>query len=571
MKKNREIAQLFNEIADALEFKNENTFKVVAFRKAARIMEELTEDVVKLVREDKLRAIPGIGTSMAEAIEEYVDSGRMQRHRDATAGIPPALLDLLNVQGLGPRTVALAHHELGVRTLADLKKVIANGTLAALPRMGEKKVDNIRKGIELFERSHERLSIAIAEQLASAVIIHLREHAGVTQVSPAGSLRRWKETIGDIDILATGPDPARIVKTFTGYPGVEQVLAAGATKASILVEDVQIDLRVVAEQEYGAALMYFTGSKEHNVKMRGLALARGLKLNEYGLFRGDRYTAGRTEEEVFRALGMEWIPPELREDRGEVERAQEHALPQLVELEQIRGDLQMHSTYSDSSAELRELAATCRGMGYEYLLITDHSKSAHYAHGMDVRRLRKQWDEIDALNRRFRDFKILKGVEVDIVADGTLDYADDILSQLDLVVASIHQGFTKRVTERMCAAMENPYVDIIGHPTGRLISKREGYTMDLDRVMEQARRTGTWLECNAYPDRLDLNDLNLKQAGELGIRVSLGTDSHSVEDLTAMKYGVATCRRGWLKPEEVVNTYSLTRLLKSRKRNARKR
>lgn len=563
--KNKELARIFNLIADALEYKGENVFRVVAYRKAARVLEELTQDVEELNKTGKLKELPGIGEGIAKKIDEYLRTGRMAKYEEATKGIPESLLELLNIQNLGPKTLALANKHLGVKTLEDLKRVIDDGSLARLPQMGEKKVENIKKGIELYERSHERLSIAVAEGIAGGVIEYLKKNAPINEISPAGSLRRWKETIGDIDILVTGKDHKKITEVFTKYPKAERVLSAGETKSSILVEGgIQVDIRIVDAGSFGVALQYFTGSKAHNVKLRTIAVGKKWKLNEYGVFKGDKAIAGETEEGVYKILGLDWIPPELREDRGEVELAQRKSLPRLVELGDIKGDLQMHSNYSDATATIEELAGFCEKLGYEYILITDHSQSVRYAHGMEIARLYKQWEEIDHLNRRFK-IRILKGIEVDILPNGKLDYPDKILKEFDLVVASIHQGFAKNVTERICDAMDNPYVDIIGHPTGRLISKREGYIMDLNRVFEKAVETKTFLECNAYPDRLDLNDVNLKRAKEMGIKISLGTDAHGLNELLWMKFGVATCRRGWLEKEDVVNTYPLQKLLSMRK------
>ncbi len=568
MKKNREIAQIFNQIADALEYKGENVFRVVAYRKAARVLEELIEDVEELAQSDRLKNLPGIGEGMAKKIEEYLKTGKMQKYIEATKGIPPSLLELLNIQNIGPKTLALANKHLGVKNLVDLKRVIENGSLAKLPQMGEKKVENIKKGIELYERSHERLSIAVAESIASNVVEYLKKNAPILQISPAGSLRRWKETIGDIDILVTGKDHKKIVEVFTKYPDAERIISAGETKSSILVQNgIQVDIRIVDKKSYGAALQYFTGSKAHNVKLRSIAASKKWKLNEYGLFEEEKAIAGENEEEVYKKLDLQWIPPELREDRGEVELALMNKLPKLIELSDIKGDFQMHSNYSDSSATIEELALAAQKMGYEYILITDHSRSAKYAHGLEIERLYKQWEEIDSLNKKFKNFRILKGIEVDILPNGKLDYPDKILKELDMVVASIHQGFSKNVTERICSAMENPYVDIIGHPTGRLISKREGYAVDIEKVIQKAAETKTFLECNAYPDRLDLNDVNLKRCKELGVKVSIGTDAHSVEELNWMKFGVATCRRGWLEKTDVVNTYPFEKLLKSKKIN----
>jgi DNA polymerase (family 10) len=564
--RNKEIAELFNQIADALEFKNENFFKVLAYRKAARVLEELVDDVAELDRTGKLMELPGIGRAIAEKIAEYLATGRMKKYEEVTKDIPASLLELLNIQNIGPKTLALAYKELSVKTIADMKKAIASGRLKELPMMGEKKAENILKGIELYERSHERLAINIAEEVAARVVAYLKQNALVSNVSAAGSLRRWKETIGDIDILATGKDGKKIIGIFTRYPETREVAAAGDTKGSIVVDEgVQVDLRIVDEKSYGAALQYFTGSKEHNVKLRAIAAAKGLKLNEYGLYRGKKFVAGKTEEEIYRYLGLAWIEPELREDRGEIEAALKNKLPRLVEMKDIRGDLQMHSTYSDSEATIEELAAEAQKLDYEYILLTDHSQSARYAHGMEPARLYRQWREIERLNKKFEGFQILKGIEVDILKDGKIDYPDQILKEFDLVIGSIHQGFTKNVTERVSAAMENPYVDIIGHPTGRLISSREGYVIDLNKVMEKAAATGTWLECNAYPDRLDLNDVNLKKAREMGIKISIGTDAHGVPELRWFKFGLETCRRGWLEAREVVNTYPWEKLRLLRK------
>jgi len=563
--KNKELARLFDRIADALEFKGEMVFRILAYRKAARVLDDLVEDVEVLHRAGKLDELPGIGAGIAKKIVEYLETGRMKKYVEVTKGIPDSLLNMLDIQNLGPKTLAQANKKLKVKTLTDLKKVIASGKLAQLPQMGEKKVENIRKGIELYEKGHERLSIAVAEGVATDIIAYLKEKTYAKNISPAGSLRRWKETIGDVDILATGRGGAKIVKVFTKYPKAERVLAAGETKGSLVVEGgVQVDLRVVPPGSYGAALQYFTGSKSHNVRCRNIARTKGMKLSEYGLFKGRKMVAGKSEEEVYDMLGIGFIPPELREDRGEIEAALMKKLPALVTLKDIKGDLQMHSNYSDSSASITQLVDFAESLKYEYILITDHSRSAKYAHGLEVERLHKQWKEIGKINKKSK-VHVLKGIEVDILTDGKLDYSDKVLKQCDLVVASIHQGFKKNVTERICAAMENQYVDMIGHPTGRLISSREGYAVDLQKVMEKAAATGTWLELNAYWDRLDLSDVNLRVAKEMGIRISIGTDAHDTKGLLWMKFGVATARRGWLEPKDIVNTYSIKKLFASRK------
>ncbi|UCG91822.1 MAG: DNA polymerase/3'-5' exonuclease PolX [candidate division WOR-3 bacterium] len=570
--KNKELARIFNRIADALEYKGENVFRVVAYRKAARVLDDLVEDVETLNKEGRLDELPGIGEGIAKKIDEYLRTGKMKKYEEVIKRIPHTLLDMLDIQNLGPKTLALAHKKLGVKNLRDLKHVIVNGRLAKLPQMGEKKVENIRKGIELFERAHERLSIAVAQKVASEIVEYLNENADIEHISPAGSLRRWKETIGDIDILTTGKDGAGIINTFTKFPQTERILAAGETKGSIIVEGgVQVDLRIVAPKSYGAALQYFTGSKAHNIRLRNIAKSKGLKLSEYGVFKGKRVVAGKTEQDIYKILGLSYVPPELREDRGEVEAAQKKKLPELVDIKDIKGDLQMHSTYSDSTATMRELADFAEKIGYEYILISDHSQSAKYAHGLEPKRLYKQWREIDQLNKKLKKLLLLKGTEVDILKDGRLDYSDTILKKCDLVVASIHQGFTKNVTERISAAMDNPHVDIIAHPTGRLISSREGYSIDIHRVMEKAAETGTWLELNAYWDRLDLNDVNLKMAKEMGIKISIGTDAHSTEGLLWMKFGVATARRGWLECNDIINTFPVEKIISMRKINRGKK
>jgi DNA polymerase (family 10) len=576
--KNKELAKIFSRIADALEFKDANVFRIIAYRRAGRVLDDLVEDIEVLNKQGRLAELPGIGKAIAEKINEYLSTGKMKKYKEVTKGVPNTLLDMLDIQNLGPKTLALANKMLAVKNQKDLKKVIKNGSLAKLPQMGEKKVENIKKGLELYERAHERLSIEVAQNVAREIIEYLKKDTKIKNISSAGSLRRCKETIGDIDILTTGKNGAEIIKIFTKFPKTEQVLAAGATKSSIIVKGgVQVDLRIVEPKSYGAALQYFTGSKAHNIRLRNIAKSKGLKLSEYGVFslrdtgiKRKKMVAGKTEEEVYKIIGLTYVPPELREDRGEVEAALKKRLPGLIKIKDIKGDLQMHSTYSDSTATIKQLADFARKLGYEYILITDHSQSAKYAHGLEPERLYKQWQEIDNINKQSKKLRVLKGVEVDILKSGKLDYLDKILKQCDLVVAAIHQGFTKNVTERIYAAMDNPYVDIIAHPTGRLISQREGYVIDIHKVMEKAAQTRTWLELNAYPDRLDLNDVNLKAAKEMDIKISIGTDAHSIEGLLWMKFGVATARRGWLEPKGVVNTNSLKKLLTARKINKKR-
>jgi DNA polymerase (family 10) len=564
--KNKEIAALFSRIADALEIKGELAFKVLAYRKAASLMEDLGEDVETLAAEKRLQTIPGIGSGIAAKIEEYLATGKMTKYEEAMAGIPESLLELLEIQNLGAKTVQLAFKELGVRNLSDLKKVIRDGSLAALRGMGEKKVDNIRKGIERYEKAQERIPIYVAMTIAEEVIAYLKTAPGIKRLSVAGSLRRMKETVGDIDILASGKDGAQIIRFLTSHPKARRVLAEGTTKGSVVIAsdlgERQVDIRIVDDSEFGAALQYFTGSKAHNIKLRGMAKEKGLKISEYGVFRGARKIAGRDEKEVYAALGLPLFPPEMREDRGEIELALEGRLPEIVDYGDIRGDLHVHSDWSDGHVPLSHLAELGRSRGYSYLSVCDHSRTAAYAGGLAPDRVRRQIKEIRALNKELKGFQLLTGTEVDILADGSLDLPDSLLAELDVVVASIHSGFTKNVTARMLKAMENPHLDIIGHPSGRLISGREGYEVDLDEVLKGARRTGKALELNAYYDRLDLNEFYLKKAKDLGVTISLGTDTHSSGGLEMMRFGVGIARRAWLERKEVLNCLSLDRLKK---------
>lgn len=564
--KNREIASLFSRIADALEIKGEMAFKVIAYKNAAQVLEDLTEDIETAAREERLQKIPGIGKGMAEKIEEYLKTGQMKKYKEALSEIPEGLIELLEIQNLGAKTIQLAHKELGVKGLKDLKKVIGDGSLAKLYGMGEKKVANIKKGIETFEQAQERIAILDAVNLVEEVIDYLKKAPNINHISPAGSLRRMKETIGDIDILATGKEGAKIIRHFTKFPKVSRVLAEGETKGSVLVStekgERQVDLRLVDESEYGAALQYFTGSKAHNIRLRGMARDKGLKISEYGVFKGKKKIAGRSEEEVYKTLGLPFIPAELREDRGEVEAALADKLPRVVGLSDIKGDLHVHSDYSDGRVSLKELADLAKGMGYEYIAICDHSQSARYAGGLSPERLLEQIDEIERLNKQLKGFRLLKGTEVDILQDGKLDFPDEILKKLDFVVAAIHSGFKKNVTERILKAMENPYLRVIAHPSGRLISKREGYEVDLEKVLQGAKRKGKALELNAYYDRLDLNEFYLKKAKEMGIKVSIGTDTHYAKGLQMMRFGVGIARRAWLEKKDILNCLSCEKLLK---------
>jgi len=558
--KNGELSKIFSEIADALEFKGDNRFKIIAYRKVSSVLADLTEDVAVLAEKGRLREIPGIGEGIAKKIEEYLATGIMKKHEEALSQIPKDLLNLLKIQNLGPKTLALAHKKLGVKNLEDLKRVIDDGSLATLFRIGEQRVDNIKKGIEIFVQARERIPIDEAVKISDEIVVYLKTCPMIEQVAPAGSLRRMKETVGDIDILATGKEGGAIIDFFAKYPKASRILASGKTRGSIIVRtagDVrQVDLRIVPIDSYGAALQYFTGSKAHNVRLRGMAKEKGLKISEYGVFKGDKNIAGKDEEEVYSAIGLPYIPPELREDRGELEAALEGRLPKLVQLSDIKGDDHVHSTHSDGRSTIKEIAHHSKSLGYEYVAICDHSKSVRYARGLTEGRLKKQMEEIEKLDEEIVGIKILKGIEVDILGDGTLDIDDKLLEQLDIVVAAIHMGFKRNVTERLIKAIENPCVDIIAHPTGRLISKREGYDVNINKVMEKARMNNKILELNAYPDRLDLDDLHLRKAKDMRIKISIGTDAHSAAEMMWMRFGVGIARRGWLEKKDIINTLS---------------
>jgi len=562
--RNEELARMFDQMASALEFKGENPYRIVAYRKAARALAELPEDVEELWRRGALQAVPGIGQSIAAHIGEYLKTGHMKRYQEAMRGVPEGLLPLLAVPNLGPKTLALAHRQLGVRDLDGLRQALEEGSLERLPGMGRKKVERILQGLRLYEQSLQRTPLGQALPLVERLIAELRQRTGVDQMEPAGSLRRGRETVGDIDILAAGPP--EMIQEFIRLRPVREVLAAGDTKASVMVEgDIQVDLRVIPEASYGAALQYFTGSKSHNIKLRTIAKARGLKISEYGVFQGERCLASRREEEVYAVLGLPLIPPELREDRGEIEAAQQGVLPCLVRTEDVQGDLHVHSNWSDGVSTLEEIARKAHRLGYRYVAICDHSQSVRYAGGLSVERLQRRNEEIRRLNER-QEVVLLCGTEVDILQDGGLDYPEEVLRELDFVVAAVHSGFRRHVTERIIAAMENPYVDVIAHPSGRLISSREGYEVNLERVLEAAARTGTALEINASPDRLDLDDLNARRAKELGVKLCLGTDAHGVGMMDWMRLGVTVARRAWLEPADLLNCLPPEELLRGRKR-----
>lgn len=587
-----ELAALFRTAAAIHEIRGDPVFKSIAFSKVSRILESLPDDIRRLVENDALKDVPGIGASSRKIIEDYVRTGASPDFESLRRTIPEGLIGLLEVPSLGPKTIALLWKERNITSLDELKQSIDQGKLAGIKGLGSKKIESIRRGIEQLSRGAARIGLVEAYPVARMFADALREMPGVRSVEPAGSLRRRRETIGDIDLLASVADdsPAvaeRVCLAFTRLPEVERVLVAGSTKASVLVSGtLQVDLRIVPEKHFGAALLYFTGSKDHNVRLRSRAQERGLTLNEWGLYRledwqsatrkpGEAPTltavASRTEADVYRALGLAFIAPELREDRGEIPLAERNALPNLVTADDLRGDLHTHTTASDGANSIEQMAEAARALGYEYLAITDHSKSQVIANGLQPERLLKHVEQIRRISARLKGITLLAGAEVDILADGHLDYDDDVLKELDWVVASPHTALKqdeKKATDRLLRAIENPFVHVIGHPTGRLIGGRDGLTLAFDRVFNACARTGTALEINSGWPRLDLNDVHARGAAEAGVMLAINTDAHAVEHLHARWLGIGVARRAGIEARQVLNCLPLSEL---RKWSARKR
>ncbi|HEX8947855.1 MAG TPA: DNA polymerase/3'-5' exonuclease PolX [Dissulfurispiraceae bacterium] len=568
--KNQELARIFNEIADRLEVKGENPFRIRAYRRAAMNLEGLPRSIEE-VPEKELSAIPGIGRDLTDKITEYLHTGKIQSYEDLKGELPKELLTLLSVPSLGPKTAKLLYEKLHVKDLDELERLATEHKLAGLPNIKTKTEENILKGIAMLKRGRERQPLGRVFPIASDILGHLKRNAPVDRIDIAGSIRRWRDTIKDIDILAISGNPGKVMDVFVHMPDVKEILAQGPTKSSVIIhEGLQVDLRVVEKESYGAALTYFTGSKAHNIRLREIAIKKGLKVNEYGVFRekGNKRLGGEKEEDVYKLLGLPYIPPELREDQGEIEAAVSGALPHLITMKDMRGDLHVHSRWSDGVHTFAQLAEAAMALGYSYIAITDHSKGLGVAHGLTVERLREEAKEIQALNRKLKGFRILRGTEVDIRSDGSIDFPDEALKDLDIVVASIHSGFKQsrqQLTSRMMSAMKNPYVSIIAHPTGRLIGERDAYELDMDEIFRAAKETGTALEINASPSRLDLNDIHARRAKDMEIPIVISTDTHVTDQFGYMKYGLETARRGWLEKDDVLNTRDLNSLLKGLK------
>ncbi|TAJ29954.1 MAG: DNA polymerase/3'-5' exonuclease PolX [Nitrospirae bacterium] len=562
---NVDIAAKLDEVADLLEIEGANPFRIRAYRNAARTLRDLNRDVPTMLESgEALTELPGIGKDLAAKIQDIVATGTtgvLEEHRKA---LPPTLTELLKIPGLGPKRVKALYRALGIQRLQGLHQAAKEGRLRTLPGFGEKLERHILHELEARAGSEGRFKLAVAAQYVDSLVAYLKTSPGVKQIVVAGSYRRAKETVGDLDILVTASSGSPVMDRFVSYGEVEEVLAKGNTRATVrLTCKLQVDLRVVTDKSYGAALQYFTGSKAHNIVLRQLAQQQGLKINEYGVFREDRYLAGKTEESVYAAVGLPWIQPELRENRGEFEAAQAGRLPALVELSDLRGDLHAHTKATDGRNSLKEMALAARNRGFEYLAICDHSKRLAMTHGLDPKRLTEQMDEIDRLNATLSGLTLLKGIEVDILEDGSLDLPDEVLSRLDLVVAAVHSHFDlsrDKQTKRILRAMDRPYFTILAHPSGRLIQEREPYDVDLPRIIRKARERQCALELNAHPERLDLTDTYCQVAKEEGVLVSINSDAHSILDLDNLRFGVGQARRGWLEKTDVLNTRPLNAL-----------
>jgi DNA polymerase (family 10) len=569
---NPDIARLFDEVADLLEIQDANPFRVRAYRNAARTIRDFPEPLADLVHDGTkpLTEIPGIGDDLAEKITEIVTTGELSLHKQLAKKLPAGLLDLLRIPGLGPKRVKLLHKKLKVKSAADLAKALAAGKVQKLKGFGPKMEEKLRAGLGQAQVTERRMLLNEAETQAGATVAYLEAGGGIDQIAVAGSYRRRRETIGDLDILVTSDASAAVMDRFTRYGEVAEVISKGDTRATVKLRGgLQVDLRAVEPAAYGAALQYFTGSKAHNVELRKIAQEQGYKLNEYGLFKGTRRVAGKTEEEIYAKLGLDWMPPELREARGEIALAREHRLPHLVELGDVRGDLQMHTAATDGKATIDEMAHAARALGYQYIAITDHSKRVTMARGLDAKRLREQWRAVDEWNRSSKGFTILKSIELDILESGKLDLPDDVLAEADYVVATVHYGLNqseKELTRRLVGAAEHPLVDAIGHPTGRLLGKREPYALDFEALTRACVDAGCLLELNGHPERMDLPDTLAAAARRHGARFVLSTDSHQPGNLSFMKYAVDLARRAGLEAGDILNTRPLAEFSKALKR-----
>lgn len=568
---NKDIENILNKVADLLDIKDENPFRIRSYRNAAQTISNLSRNVADMIENgEDLTEMHGIGEDLASKIEEIVKSGSLKQLEELEKEVPPELSEMMKLSELGPKRVKTIYKELGVESIDDLKKAAEEGKLKDLEGLGKKTEKKILEEIERWEKGgeRERFKLVDAEEIITPLLDHLDKMEEVKKVKAAGSYRRRKETVGDMDILVTCKQGTRdkVMDKFVNYEDVDRVVSQGKTRSTVILKnELQVDLRAVAQVSYGAALYYFTGSKSHNIKVRKRAVKKNLKINEYGVFKKDKRIAGKTEKEVFKKVGLPFIQPELREDRGEVEAGLKDELPNLVTVDDIKGDLHSHTKATDGKYSLKEMVKGAQDKGYEYLAISDHSKRVTMANGLDEKRLRNQIKKIDEMNDKIKNFKIIKSIEVDILKDGSLDLPDSVLKELDIVNCSIHYNRNlsrKKQTQRVLHAMENKYFNIFCHPTGRLIGEREGYDIDIEKVMKGAKDRGCFIEINADPERLDLSDIHARMAKKMGIKISVSTDSHTVAALDNMRFGVGQARRAWLEPDDILNTRSWKELKK---------
>jgi DNA polymerase (family 10) len=557
---NADIAEKFNELADLLEILAENPFRIRAYRNAARLIGSLSHEATDLIKKNEdLTRFPGIGKDLAEKIITIVKTGELPLLKQTRKKVPRALSEMMRIPDLGPKRVKILYDKLKIRSISDLKKAIKQGKIAKLEGFGEKTQEKIASALKKFKTGEKkRLKLVDAEKIADSLVKFLKKIDGVKEVIVAGSFRRRKETVGDLDILVTTSKNSHVMERLLKYDGIKKVISQGETRATVeLHSGLQVDMRVVPQESYGAALLYFTGSQAHNIEVRKLAQQKNLKINEYGVFKGEKCIAGKTETEVYKCVNLPYIEPELRENRGEILAAQTNKLPKLITLKDIKGDLHCHTSIGDGQDSIEEMARKAQKLGYQYLAVTEHSKRLTIANGLNEKQLLQQIKKIDKLNLKFKNFRILKSIECDILEDGKLDLSDNVLKELDFVIGAIHSKFklpSTKQTERILRAMDNKYFNILAHPTGRLINQRDAYEIDLEKIMRVAKKCGCFMELNAQPDRLDLNDVHCKMAKEIGIKVAIATDAHSAVTLEYMRYGIDQARRGWLSAADVLNT-----------------
>lgn len=568
---NSAVSAIFDDMADLLEIEGENPFRVRAYRTASRTISGLSQDVSELIADTHdLTKLPGIGKELAAKIYEIVTTGHLSALDEIKKRVNPRLIEYMRIAGLGGKRVSALNSKLGITTLEQLETAARNHKICKLPGFGEKVERSILQGIKRARDYGKRIMLLEAEEIAESVIRHLRESKGIGKVVVAGSFRRRRETVRDLDIMVTAGNSSDVSGRFLSFPQISRVISRGETRTTVILNSgIQVDIRVVPEESYGSALHYFTGSKSHNIGLRKLGVKAGLKINEYGVFKGKRRICGESEEDVYRSVGLPFIEPELREDTGELEAARDGLLPNLVELADIKGDLHSHTSRTDGHATIEEMVSAARAKGYEYLAITDHSKHLAMAHGLKESDLAAQIEYIDRLNETLEGFTVLKGIEVDILEDGSLDLSDSVLKDLDVVVCSVHYRFNlsrDKQTKRVLKAMDNQYFNILAHPTGRLINKREPFEIDIEAIVRGAKERGCILELNSHPVRLDLNETHCRLAKEMGVKISIGSDSHSTGELDFMRFGVGQARRGWLEKGDVINTRSLREVRKLLKR-----